>query len=325
MRTVMRICSSAMALGKANWSVLSPAAVCVLMSALMLWPVCAQEKVAQGQAPSTPPPAASPVSEKPNAKAFPSPQAAAAALANAARENDSAELLAVLGPDGQDLVHWSEDQNDVEEERTLFAHKYDQMHRLVKEPDETVALYVGAENWPLPIPIVEYNGSWYFDVALGKQEVLYRRIGRNEVAAVDVCNELVDAEKEYFGIAHEFTAKFVSTANSRDGLYWKSDDANTRSPVGLYLAHAGVSDSTKNHQPFHGYFYRVVLRSAAASQSTNNFFVVAFPAEYRSSGVMTFLMDDKGDAYEKDLGPGTASSAMQLAAGSLDSSWKKVD
>jgi hypothetical protein len=263
--------------------------------------------------------------EKPNAKAFPSPAAAAAALANAARENDTEALLVILGPGSKDLVHWSADQDEIDEERSLFAQKYDQMHRLVKEPDDTVAVYVGAENWPLPIPLVEYNGAWYFDGSLGKQEILYRRIGRNEIAAMDTCNALVDAEKEYFGVAHAFTAKFVSSANAHDGLYWKSGDSNTRSPVGPYLANAGVSDSTKNHASFHGYFYRIVLRSPAASAKTNNFFVVAFPAEYRSSGVMTFFVDEKGDAYQKDLGPETPSLAMQLTAASLDNSWKKAE
>jgi hypothetical protein len=205
-----------------------------------------------------------------------------------------------------------------------------------------VTLYVGSENWPLPIPLVEYNKQWYFDPELGKQEVLYRRVGRNEVAALDVCQALVDAEKEYFGVAHNYTAKFVSAADAHDGLYWKAGQTNTRSPVGPYLAEAGVTNSTQNRQPFQGYYYRIVLQGSSGAENaggnsaaagmggqsgaagTGHFLVVAFPAEYRSSGVMTFVMDESGVAYEKDLGPHTKDTAMQVSAGP-DNTWTKVE
>ena len=306
-----------------SFSPVFPVFICLGMAlaAPATWPQDSSKKAPAPSGAATP---ASATTEKPKAKGFPSPEAAAAALSNAARENDSDQLLVILGPEGQDLVHWSQNSSDIDEQRHIFADKYDQMHRVVREPDNTVALYVGAENWPLPIPIVEYNGAWYFDAELGRQEILYRRIGRNEISAVDVSAELVEAEKEFFGAAHNYTSKFVSTAGSHDGLYWKSSGAPTRSPVGLYLAQAGVNDSVKNHQPFFGYFYRIVLRSGAAGD-VSGFLVEAFPAEYRSSGVMTFLTDDQGTAYEKDLGPGTPAAALQLTAGSLDDTWKKVE
>jgi hypothetical protein len=281
----------------------------------------AQQNSTTAQTPS----ANSTVSEKPGGKPFPSPQAAAAALCHAARHNDTAQLMVILGPEAKDLIN-PDDEQDPEraQQRAFFVQKYDQMHRLVKEPDDTVSLYIGAENWPLPIPLVEFNGSWYFDSSLGKQEVMYRQIGRNEMEAIGVSHGLVDAEKEYFGLDHTFTSKFVSAPGSRDGLYWKSNGNNTRSPIGPYLADAGVTDSTDNRQPFHGYFYRIVLQSGGSSGNANGFVIVAFPAEYRNSGVMTFFVDGNGNAYEKDLGPQTASAAMQITSAHADDTWKKV-
>ena len=179
--------------------------------------------------------------EQPKGKAFLKPDAAAAALYAAAKRNDEAELLVILGPDGKEIVQWSDDLTERQEQRAEFAQKYEQMHRLILEPDNTVALYVGAENWPLPIPLVGYHGAWYFDAELGRQEIRYRRIGDNETEALGVCRTLVDAEKEYRAIAKHYTAKFISSDGSHDGLYWKSADATTRSPIGPHLAQAGVT------------------------------------------------------------------------------------
>jgi hypothetical protein len=263
-------------------------------------------------------------SAQPKGKSFAKPEQAAAALYAAARMDDEKELLVILGPDAKELVEWSNDANERKEHRAMFAQKYEQMHRLVKEPDNTVALYVGAENWPLPIPLVEYKGAWYFDAELGQQEIRYRRVGRNEMEAIEVCRALVDAEKEYHAGAHGYTAKFVSTSDSHDGLYWKSGDDSTKSPIGPYLAHAGVGGtSAVKTEPFHGYYYRIVLEGA------DGFAVVAFPAIYRTSGVMTFFMDQGGTAYEKDLGEQTATSAKGLTSSPdntpPDSTWKQVE
>jgi hypothetical protein len=273
-----------------------------------------------------------PVSDsKPEGKPFSSPDAAAEAFCAALRNDDNNALLAIFGPHGKDVIAWSNDPSDqVGEQRRLFVQRYDQMHRLVNEPDRTVALYIGAENWPLPIPIVQYEGAWYFDVDLGRKEILFRRIGRNEMAAMDVSRGLIDAEKEFYAVAHAFTNKFTSSPNTHDGLYWKTGDTNTRSPIGSYLAQAGVTDSFENHQAFHGYYYRILLQTPAAPNgdahnSMNNFAIVAFPAEYRSSGVMTFLYDESGQAYEKDLGANTASAAMQITSAHPDPTWHKLD
>jgi Protein of unknown function (DUF2950) len=256
--------------------------------------------------------------EQPKGKSFAKPADAAAALYAAARRDDDNELLVILGPNAKGLVHWNDDAAMRKEERTAFADKYDQMHRLVKEPDNTVALYVGAENWPVPVPLVRYHGAWYFDADLGMQEVRYRRIGRNEMEALEVCHTLVDAEKEYQAIAHQYTAKFVS-GSGHDGLYWKSSDDSTRSPIGPYLAHAGISESGAASTPFHGYYYRIVLHGS------DKFSIVAFPAEYSSSGVMTFVINLDGSAYEKDFGDQTATVSKPPASSDSDSSWKKVE
>jgi hypothetical protein len=258
--------------------------------------------------------------EQPKGKAFSKPEDAAATLYAAAKRNDEAELLVILGPDAKEMVQWSDDPAERQERRAEFAQKYEQMHRLVKEPDDTVALYVGAENWPLPIPLVEYHGAWYFDAELGRQEIRYRRIGRNEMEALEVCRTLLDAEKEYRATAHQYTAKFISSDDSHDGLYWKSANDATKSPIGPYLAHAGVSGpETAHSQPFHGYYYRILL------EGSDTFAIIAFPAEYRSSGVMTFLVDQNGTAYEKDVGEQTASLANQVSSSHPDSSWKQVE
>lgn len=270
------------------------------------------------------------VSDKPNAQGYKTPQAAAAALCWAARNNDEKELGAVLGPNAKDLVNWSAENVD-DQERREFVLRYEQMHRLVKEPDDTVTLYVGAENWPLPIPIVEYKGKWYFDTDLGKQEILYRQLGRNEMDALNVCHALVDAEKEYYAANNAYTSVFVSTGYRRNGLYWPSEHIPDQSPIGRYLAQAGVNGTTTdNLVPFHGYFYRVLLLNATAPNgdakgNNSGFIVEAFPAKYRVSGVMTFFMDESGQAYEKDLGQGTDKEALLVTEFHPDQSWNKVE
>jgi len=278
---------------------------------------------------------ASPVTEQPKGKSFSTPKDAADALYAAARRNDDPYLLLILGPRGKELIEWSHDPKEREAQREHFAEKYVQMHRLVHEPDGTVALYVGSENWPLPIPLVQYQGAWYFDVDLGKQEIRYRRIGRNEIETLEVLHALLDAQKEYYTEAHHYTDKFVSTGESHDGLYWKTASGAKRSPIGPYLAHAGVEGASSTaSEPYHGYYYRILLtQGAAPSGSTaagsdakaGSFAILAYPAEYRSSGVMTFLMTDDGQVREKDLGQSTESLAGQITSYHPDDSWKTVD
>ncbi len=270
-------------------------------------------------------------------KSFASPEDASAALYAAAKSNDENALLGMFGPDAKGVITWSDNPDDRQSDSELFSQKYAQMHRLVKEPDGTECLYVGAENWPLPIPLVELNGAWYFDMAAGKNEIMYRRIGKNEMEAMEVCRSIADAEKDYYGMAHQYAGKFMSSQSAKDGLFWPVSSSTANSPIGPFLAHAGMEPVTDpDRAPFHGYFYRILLRQGPGApggargymvngEMTGGFAILAFPAEYRSSGVMTFLMGRDGTIYEKDLGPRTENFAAQIEAFNPDAAWKKVE
>jgi hypothetical protein len=277
-------------------------------------PARAQQTQTTAPKPAT---AGASVTHKPAGKAFSSPEQAAEALHQAAKNNDDAQILIILGPGAKQMITWIDDPAERKAERDEFAVNYEKMHRLVNEPDGTIGLYVGAENWPLPIPLVRYNGAWYFDTDAGVREVLYRRIGRNEIEALEVCHALVDAEKDYYAGAHGYTFKFTSSPGGHDGLYWTG--SGERSPIGPYLAHAGLDPGNGSPTPYHGYYYRILAAPNAG------FAILAFPAEYRSSGVFTLLMDHNGNAVQKDLGPKTDSIARQMRSGAVDSTWKKSE
>jgi hypothetical protein len=276
---------------------------------------------------------------RPKMKTFSSPEEAAAALVTAARNHDEDGMLVILGPDAKDVVMWTEDPEDRKADADLFVQKYGQMHRLVKEPDNETTLYVGAENWPLPVPLVEKNGAWYFDSGLGRREIMFRRIGQNELETVDVLHAMVDAENEYAsqmadstGI-HEYASRFNSEQGPHNGLYWPGSKSPEESPIGPYLAQASFNRSDR--KPLNGYFFRILTEQGPSApdgarkfiidgKMTGGFAFVAFPAEYRSSGVMTFIVGQHGLVFEKDLGPATAQSAKAMTSFNPDSSWSKV-
>jgi Protein of unknown function (DUF2950) len=273
-------------------------------------------------------------------KTFASAEEASNAIVTAMKNNDEAAMLAILGPDGKEIVSSGDPKEDADH-RKDFTMRYDQMHRLVKEPNGTT-LYIGAENWPCPIPIVNKGGAWYFDTAAGKQEILYRRVGRNEMSAIRVCQELVAAENEYFTQnKSEYAQKFLSDEGQQNGLYWKSTDSKSESPIGPLVASAALPNSPAKNlhtppAPFHGYYFRILTRQGkhapsgasdyvVAGKMTGGFAFVAFPAEYRNSGVMTFIVGKDGAVYEKDLGSRTESAAKSLKAYDPDSSWHKLE
>ena len=317
--------SRSMTVALRKYALVALAVSCGVGIALTCSPAGAQSRVQSGaqQSDDKVPPVQ--ITEQPQGKSFPTPEAAAAAVYAAASRNDEKDLLNILGPGAKELIMWTDDAEVRKQHHEEFVHRYDQMHRLVREPDNTVALYVGSDNWPAPIPLVQYKGAWYFDAALGAQEVMYRRIGRNEMEALQVCNALLDAEKDYFADAKQYTTKFVSTAGSHDGLYW-TDTASAKSPIGPYLAHAGIDSSAgaASEKPYHGYYYRIVS-SPGADSKTGAFSIVAFPADYRMSGVMTFTVDQNGVAYEKDLGSSTDHAAKAISSLNPHDSWKKVE
>jgi hypothetical protein len=272
-------------------------------------------------------------------KTFSSAQEATAALVAAAQSNDEKALLDILGPDAKQIVS-SGDETEDAQNRINFVQRYQEMHRLVKEPDGTTTLYAGDENWPMPIPLVNKGNLWYFDMAAGKREILYRRVGRNEISTIHVCQQLVAAEKEYYS-AHnnEYAQKFLSDEGQQNGLYWKGADSQPQSPIGPLVAEAVAEGYTATHDgapptPYRGYYYRMLMRQGASAlggaksyiangKMTGGFAFVAYPAEYRSSGVMTFIVGKDGVLYRKDLGPNTATLAKALKSFNPDSTWKK--
>lgn len=281
--------------------------------------------------------------QQPGQKTFASSEEACAALLGAVQQEDQPALLQVLGPTAKEIISGSDEAEDLNSRRQ-FVEKYREMHRLVREPGGTTTLYVGAENWPLPIPLMHNTKGWYFDPAVGRAEILLRRIGKNELETIDVCRELVNAQNEYFaeardGDVNQFAPRFVSDNGKHNGLYWRISDREAASPVGQLLTLANTEDyanETTKPRPFHGYYYRIINRQGRHApggaknylvngKMTGGFAFVAYPAEYRSSGVMTFIVNRDGIVYQKNLGPRTATRAKALSQYDPDATWKKVE
>jgi hypothetical protein len=284
------------------------------------------------------------LAQQANEKTFASPGDAVAAFYTAVKSGDSQALSAILGADANTILHTGDavaDKNMMDN----FVRRYEQMHRVVLEPDGTVTLYVGAENWPAPIPIVKNSsGAWYFDTEAGKKEVLYRRVGTNENDAIEILYAMVDAQKEYAsaprdGNTKHYALKFLSAEGKRDGLYWKTSDNEEPSPIGPLAAEAssqGYSAKQGDVTPFHGYYYRILTKQGPAAkggakdylsngQLTRGFAFVAYPAEYRNSGVMTFIVNQDDVVYEKDLGPDTQKLASTMTEYNPDNTWIPAD
>jgi len=269
----------------------------------------------------------------PQQETFASPWRASRALFEATQAGDEAKLLALFGPQGKPLISSGDPQQD-QENRQIFVRNYEQVHRLVKEPDGTVTLFLGPENWPFPIPLVQQNGAWYFDTSAGEQEILFRRIGKNELSAIQVCHELVAAEKEHYAGAHPgeagaYASKFVAENGEPDGLYHPV--ANGTPEIGPLLAQAGEART-----PFHGYYFRILSKQGKDAaggaknyivdgKMTGGFAFVAYPAQYRSTGVMTFIVNQDGTVYERDLGVNTFRLATAMKAFNPSPEWKKVE
>src|SRR6202046_2008168 len=233
------------------------------------------------------------MAQQPGQKTFPSADEACHALVKALKNSDDAALLQILGPDGKEIIS-SGDPAEDSDTRKNFVTKFHEMHRLVVEPDGTTTLYIGAENWPTPIPLVNKSGAWYFNTDAGKQEILFRRVGQNEMSAIRVCQELAAAQQEYFSKEHnEYAQRFVSTEGKPAGLYWLGANNEFESPIGPLVANAGSpGDLAKNLQtgpvPFRGYYFRVITRQGKAApggaadyivdgKMTGGFAFVAYP------------------------------------------------
>jgi hypothetical protein len=272
-------------------------------------------------------------------KTFSSAEEASKALVKAAESNDEKALLEILGPKGKRIVSSGDEAEDTES-RATFVERYREMHRLVKEPDGTTILYIGAHNWPTPIPLMNKGTAWYFDTAAGEKEILYRRIGRNEASAIRISQELVTAQKEY-AAQHggEYAQKIFSDEGQKNGLYWKAANGEPQSPIGPLVASA-VEAYAKSQEgaptPYRGYYFHILERQGkgapggaksflVSGKMTAGFAFVAYPAEYRSSGVMTFIVGEDGVVHEKDLGKKTEVAAKAMKEYDPGSGWQKAD
>jgi len=272
-------------------------------------------------------------------KTFDSPANAVTAMVLAAKAGDRNQLMQIFGPEAKELLYSGDPVADKNEREKILG-KYNEMNRLVVEPDKTVTLYLGAENWPFPIPLVNKKGAWFFDTPKGKQEVLFRRIGRNENDTIDTLQALVVAQKEYVSEPRDATGvkqyaqKILSDDGTHDGLYWKTDEGQPESPIGPLIAEAAAQGYKRKEgpTPFHGYIYRVLRTQGPAApggtmgyltdgKMTRGFAFLAYPAEYKNSGVMTFVVGKDGQIYEKDLGSRTKTIAEAMTTFNPDKSW----
>jgi Protein of unknown function (DUF2950) len=270
-------------------------------------------------------------------KTFASPAAAGAALFDAAKAGDQNALLAIFGPEGKEIL-FSGDA--VKDKNTMqrFVAAYNQMNRWSKNAAGAEILYVGADNFPFPIPLDQSaSGQWAFNTAAGKDEVLARRIGDGELTAIGVLTEIANAQQEYFSQTHQFAQKFVSDEGQRNGLYWPVAQGQRPSPLGPLgdVAQAlGYSRSDKP-QPFNGYYYRILTQQGykakggakdymANGKLTGGFAVLAWPATYKDSGIMTFLVGKDGVIYQKDLGEKTSEAAAAIADYNPGDGWTVV-
>jgi hypothetical protein len=277
-------------------------------------------------------------------KHFATPDMAVEAMVAASRDNSEPRLLAILGSEGRALIHSGDAVAD-RLGRQDFVTAYDQAHRIELKGEESAELIIGKEAWPLPIPIVREQGRWHFDTAAGKEEILNRRIGRNELKVIEVCREYVRAQREYAalkpGAQNEFAQKFTSSSGEKDGLYWPAMPGDPQSPLGPLVAEARASgyvthpDSAPRSQshPFHGYYFRILAAQGehapggaksyiVGGRMTRGFALIAYPDRYGDSGIMTFIVDQNGIVYEKNLGPQSGRLAATIAEYDPDTSWR---
>jgi hypothetical protein len=281
-------------------------------------------------------------------KTFNSAAEASDAFAAAVQNHDDAAMLAILGPSGQDLIS-SGDKVADKNNQDAFVTKYRTSHQFAAAGEGRTFLYVGSENWPTPIPLQKSGSQWYFDTDYGKHEILYRRIGSNELNVIKVCASIAEAQHDYYAALHDgatehqYAQKFRSTAGTQDGLFWEvKAGSQPESPLGPMVAEAASegyqhhTDGSLTPHPFHGYIYRMPSSQGASApggardyivngKMTGGFAVVAYPVSYRDSGVMTFIVDQEGQVYQKDLGLNTSQIATEMVSYNPDATWQPVN
>jgi hypothetical protein len=272
-------------------------------------------------------------------KTFATPAEAVKALMTAVESGDPDALFAIFGDDGKDLVSSGDAVQD-KAVREGFVKAYRAKHSIVTVDEKTRLLQVGMKDWQMPIPIVQEGSKWRFDTAAGKQELIYRRIGDNELGAIAACRGFIAAQSDYAAVGHDglpagiYAQKLKSEPGKQNGLYWEVEEGQPQSPAGAFLAKAGDEGYQKG-DPYHGYYYRILKAQGAAApggarsylvdgQLKGSVALVAYPAQYKSSGVMTFIINQDGIVYQKDLGENTSDLAKAMTEYNPDGSWKKV-
>ncbi len=266
-------------------------------------------------------------------KTFASPADAGAAFLDAAKSSDPDALVATFGPDTKNVLYSGDPVKDKADLQDFVA-AYNQMHRWREIKAGGQILYTGADNFPFPIPLGKNpSGQWYFDTAAGKDEILARRIGKGELSAIAACGALFDAQQQYFAQAHggdqvkQYAQKFVSDEGQQNGLYWTVSEGQAPSPLEEardFAKAAGYTSAGSNPQPFNGYYFRILTKQGDKAKGgsqdylvngklTGGFAILAYPAEYRNSGIMTFLVGKDGVIYQKDLGEKTKDAAAGMA------------
>jgi len=279
-------------------------------------------------------------------KTFASPEEAAKALVDAMKTGDKARLSVLFGPGSESLISSGDDVEDrIVRER--FLKNYEEKNSFEKKGDDKAILQVGKDDWPFPIPIRKIGSVWSFDAKAGKEEILNRRIGRDELIAIDVLGAYVSAQREYAATdwdgdgVYPYAQKFRSTPGKKDGLYWEAREGEKPSPLGPFAARAAQEGyarkgNTEKPFPYHGYYFKIL--KAQGKHATGGvydyvvkgnmilgFGLVAYPAKYGSSGIMTFIVNQEGVVYQKDLGKGTAKAAGAMKRYDPDPTWKKAE
>jgi len=283
--------------------------------------------------------------EKPQAaqNVFATPDDAASALVAAAKSSNGDDVLAVLGPGSKDVVSSGSPAKD-KADMAGFVSDYDTMHRWRKLPDGSEILITGTDNKTFPLPLKKNaSGQWSFDVQAGKQEILARQIGRDELAAIDICEVIADAQQQYFSQPHDgvkqYAQRFISDDGKQNGLYWPESNGQAKSPLGPLVAFAsaqGYKVQPNQHAPFYGYYFAILDKQGADAKGgakdyvvngkmTGGFAVLAYPATYRQSGVMTFILNQNGPLLQKDLGNNTDQVASAMTEFNPDKTWTVVE
>jgi hypothetical protein len=274
-------------------------------------------------------------------QSFNSAEDAADALAKAAKSGDRNAILTVLGKDGAGIVSSGDDVADAAA-RDKFVSSYDAKHQVATEGDGKATMVIGQDDFPFPIPLVRKDGKWQFDTAAGREEILARRVGRNELDAIKTVLAVVDAQQDYadkgVGGPGIYAQRIVSQAGKKDGLYWPTTAGEDESPLGNLAAAASAQGyrAGKERRPYHGYYFKILTRQGerasggaidyvARGKMIGGFALVAWPAEYGNSGVMTFIVNHQGNVYQKNLGPETAKAASRMTAFNPDTTWQRVN